>query len=295
MAMSMPDLRILRNDLFVDVQRATAFAWRAELVRLDVPVDRKRWTITPQKANAYNYAPFNEIVFTAALLQPPAFDPDQDLALTYGGIGAIIGHELAHGFDDVGRRYDASGRQRDLWTPKDAKSFQVKAHALVALYSACEAAPGLFGNGDLTLGENIADIGGLQLAYAAYHKALSGEPAPVIDGLSGDQRFFLGFAMLRRGHHRTDLFRSDMHNDPTSQMIAELALWRVMWTTGLTFFTKDRPKGNTRACSRYLSASTMRAKLRTPRNSTSSFSNREKILRNPFSLRKRRSISLRFL
>ncbi len=207
-------LRIFRDDLFGNVQRATAFAWHADLLRLDKPVERDRWTMTPQTVNAYNYAPFNEVVFTAALLEPPAFDPEQDIALTYGRIGAIIGHELTHSFDDVGREYDAAGRQRDWWTPQDAKTFQNKAHALVALYSACEAAPDLHVNGDLTLGENIADIGGLQIAYAAYHKALDHRPAPMIDGLSGDQRFFLGFAMLRRGHRRVNALRSDVQNDP---------------------------------------------------------------------------------
>jgi putative endopeptidase len=207
-------LTIRRDDLFGDVQRATELQWKSDLSRLEKPVDRSRWTITPQTVNAYNYAPFNEVVFTAALLQPPAFDPDQDSALTYGGIGAIIGHELSHGFDDVGRRYDASGRQRDWWRGNDAERFQSKADKLIELYSSCEAAPGLHVDGKLTLGENIADIGGLQLAFAAYHASLGKRAAPVIDGLTGDQRFFLGFALLRRGHRREDALRADVHNDP---------------------------------------------------------------------------------
>lgn len=207
-------LTIRRDDLFGNVQRATDLQWKGDLARLDRPVDRGRWAITPQTVNAYNYAPFNEVVFTAALLQPPAFDPDQDSALTYGGIGAIIGHELTHGFDDVGRRYDASGHQRDWWQANDAERFRSKADTLIGVFSRCEVAPGLNVDGKLTLGENIADIGGLQLAFAAYHASLAGKAAPVIDGLTGDQRFFLGFALLRRGHRRDNALRADVHGDP---------------------------------------------------------------------------------
>jgi len=170
--------------------------------------------MTPQTVNAYNYAPFSVVVFTAALLQPPAFEPTQDAALTYGGIGAIIGHELTHAFDDVGRKFDATGHVHNWWTTADDAHFAAKAAQLVTLYSACEAAPGLHVDGVLTLGENIADIGGLQLAYAAYHASLHGLQAPVIDGLTGDQRFFLGFAKLRRGQRRPQALRSDVGSDP---------------------------------------------------------------------------------
>lgn len=207
-------LVIRRDDLFGDVERATAYAWDQDLKRLHHLTDRRRWTMTPQTVNAYNYAPFSEVVFTAALLQPPAFDPTQDSAITYGGIGAIIGHELTHGFDDVGRRFDSRGRIRDWWTTSDDAHFAAKAEELVALFSSCEAAPGVHVDGRLTLGENIADIGGLQLAFAAYHISLHGHPARVINGLTGDQRFFLGFAKLRRGHRRPQALRNDVASDP---------------------------------------------------------------------------------
>jgi putative endopeptidase len=207
-------LVIRRDDLFGDAERATAYAWDQDLKRLHHSTDRARWAMTPQTVNAYNYAPFSEVVFTAALLQPPAFDPTQDSAVTYGGIGAIIGHELTHAFDDVGRRFDATGHIRDWWTTTDNARFASKAARLVAMFSRCEAAPGVHVNGLLTLGENIADIGGLQLAFAAYHASLQGHPAPVINGMTGDQRFFLGFAKLRRGHRRLQALRHDVVSDP---------------------------------------------------------------------------------
>lgn len=207
-------LVIRRDDLFGDVERATAHAWTQDLKRLNHPTDRARWTMTPQTVNAYNYAPFSEVVFTAALLQPPAFDPNQDSAVTYGGIGAIIGHELTHGFDDVGRKFDATGHVRDWWTPTDSARFAANADKLVALFSGCEVAPGVHVDGHLTLGENIADIGGLQLAFAAYHASLQDQPSPVINGLTGDQRLFLGFARLRRGHRRPQALRNDVATDP---------------------------------------------------------------------------------
>ena len=208
------DLRIRRDDLFGNVERATAYVWEQDVKRSGRPTDRARWTMTPQTVNAYNYAPFSELVFTAALLQPPAFDPNQDSAETYGGIGAIIGHELTHGFDDVGHRFDAGGHIRDWWTPADTARFSAKAEKLITLFSGCEVGPGVHVDGHLTLGENIADIGGLQLAIAAYHASLHGQPARVIDGLTGDQRFFLGFAKLRRGHRRPQALRNDVTSDP---------------------------------------------------------------------------------
>jgi putative endopeptidase len=207
------DLVIRRDDLFGDVERTKTYAWDQDLKRLHRSTDRARWTMTPQTVNAYNYAPFGEVVFTAALLQPPAFDPTEDSAVTFGGIGAIIGHELTHGFDDVGRRFDSTGHLRNWWTETDDDNFAAKAAQLVALFSGCEAAPGVHVDGRLTLGENIADIGGLQLAFAAYHASLHGRPAPVIDGLTGDQRFFLGFAELRRGHRRPQALRNDVTSD----------------------------------------------------------------------------------
>ena len=227
-----PGLRIRRDDLYGDASRIMALAWARELQRLDHPSDREGWTMTPHTVNAYNYAPFGQIVFTAAVLQPPAYDPEQDLALIYGGIGAIIGHELTHAFDDVGRKFDADGQLRDWWLPEDHAAFQSRADRLIALYAACEAAPGAHVDGRLTLGENLADLGGLELAWMAYHVALHGEAPPVIDGLTGDQRFFLGFARLRRGHRRPQALLSDLRTDPhtpdgcrVNQVIRNLDGW----------------------------------------------------------------------
>ncbi|WP_044561770.1 M13 family metallopeptidase [Azospirillum sp. B4] len=207
-------LVIRRDDLYGNVVRATAYAWARDLRRLDQPVDPQAWTITPQTVNAYNDGAAMTVVFTAALLQPPAFDTNADLAITYGGIGAIIGHELTHAFDDQGRLFDAAGHARDWWTKADTARFTTLADRLVALYGGCQVAPGLMVNGRLTLGENLADVGGLQLAYAAYHAALADGEAPVINGLTGDQRFFLGFAQLRRGKRRPEALRADVANDP---------------------------------------------------------------------------------
>ena len=206
---------VLRDDdLYGDVARVTAHDWAASRARLDEPVDHGRWEITPQTVNAYNEGALSLIVFTAALLQPPFFDPRADLATIYGSIGATIGHELTHGFDDQGRHFDASGRVRNWWTPEDDTRFAALSHSVVDRYSACEEAPGLRVNGRLTLGENIADIGGLQLALAAYHSALGGRPASVLEGLTGDQRFFLAFATARRDKRRLAAVRADILSDP---------------------------------------------------------------------------------
>ncbi len=206
---------VLRDDdLYGDVARVTAHDWAARRARLGEAVDRGRWAITPQTVNAYNEGDLSLIVFTAALLQPPFFDPRADLATIYGSIGATIGHELTHGFDDQGRHFDASGRLRNWWTPEDDARFARLSQRVVDRYSTCEEAPGLRVNGKLTLGENIADIGGLQLALAAYHDALNGRPAPIIDGLTGDQRFFLAFATARRDKRRLAAIRADIQSDP---------------------------------------------------------------------------------
>jgi putative endopeptidase len=207
-------LLIRRDDLFGDVARATAYDWARRRRRLGQPADRGAWDLTPQTVNAYNYAPFSVVVFTAALLQPPAFDPAEDAALAYGGIGAIIGHELTHAFDDVGRTYDHEGRHRDWWTPADQAAFAAMSDRLVREFDSCEALPGVPVDGRLTLGENIADIGGLQLALEAYHRSLEGRPAPVVEGLTGDQRVFLGFALLRRDKRRPEAIRNDVRTDP---------------------------------------------------------------------------------
>jgi putative endopeptidase len=158
----------------------------------------------------------NKIVFPAGILQPPFFDLSADDAVNYGAIGAIIGHEIMHGFDDQGRKIDATGAVRDWWTPADAKRFTALTAALGKQYSSYEAAPGVFINGDLTMGENIGDMSGLEVAYEAYKMALGGKPAPVVDGLTGDQRFFLSFAQAWRGAQREDAIKTQVASDPHS-------------------------------------------------------------------------------
>jgi putative endopeptidase len=208
-------LEIRADDLVGDVRRAGAWDWRFYISRLNGPVDRADWSMTPQTNDAYNGA-LRDIVFPAGILQPPIFDPAADPAVNYGAIGAVIGHELTHGFDDEGRKLDASGTLRDWWTPADAAAFKARAQKLSAQYSAYEPVPGAHINGDLTLGENIADLGGLNVALEAYHRSLGGNPAPVIDGLTGDQRVFLGWAQAWRGKTRDDYVRKQLVSDPHS-------------------------------------------------------------------------------
>ena len=173
---------IRADDLIGDVRRAGAWDWRFYTARLNGPVDRADWSMTPQTNDAYNGS-LRDIVFPAGILQPPMFDPAADPAVNYGAIGGVIGHELTHGFDDEGRKLDASGELRDWWTPADAAAFQARAKRLADQYSTYEPVPGAHINGELTLGENIADLGGVNVALEAYHRSLSGRPAPVIDGL----------------------------------------------------------------------------------------------------------------
>ncbi|MGA7928373.1 MAG: M13 family metallopeptidase [Candidatus Sulfotelmatobacter sp.] len=209
-------LVIQQDDVAGDIERASAFNWQFRVNRLHAAVDRREWEMEPQTVNAYNDGALRQIVFSAALLQPPVFDPQADPAVNYGGIGAIIGHELTHGFDDQGRRFDSDGRMRDWWAADDAKKFLAKAADLGAQFDACEPLPGLHVNGKLTMGENIADLGGLVLALDAYHTSLKGKSAPVIDGLTGDQRFFLSFAQVRRGKETEQVLRQQILTDPHS-------------------------------------------------------------------------------
>jgi putative endopeptidase len=167
----------------------------------------------PHIVNAYSQAVSRQIVLSAALLQPSVFDPKADPALNYGGIGAIIGHELTHGFDDQGRRFDSEGRMRNWWGEEDTNNFAAKAASLGAQFDAFEPIPGVHVNGGLTMGENIADLGGLVLALDAYHASLNGKPAPLIDGLSGDQRFFLSFAQVRRSKQTEQALRAQILTD----------------------------------------------------------------------------------
>jgi putative endopeptidase len=209
-------LTITPDDLYGNVQRSGAFEYQYQLADLGKPVDRKKWGMTPQTVNAYNGGLENKIVFPAGILQPPYFDPKADAAVNYGAIGAVIGHEISHGFDDQGRKIDASGALKDWWTAADAERFEAQAKGFGEQYAKYEAAPGAFINGKLTMGENIADLAGLQVAYDAYHRSLGGWQAPAIDGLTGDQRFFLAFAQSWRAKQREDAIKSQVASDPHS-------------------------------------------------------------------------------
>jgi putative endopeptidase len=211
------------DDLYGNVKRSSAFEWDYQLSDLGKPVDRKKWAMSPATVNAYNGGLENKIVFPAGILQPPLFDPQADAAVNYGAIGAVIGHEIMHGFDDQGRKIDETGAVRDWWTPGDATRFKKLTDALGAQYSSYEAAPGVFINGSLTMGENIGDMSGLEVAYEAYKISLGGKPAPVIDGLTGDQRFFLAFerfflafAQAWRGEQRPEAIKTQVASDPHS-------------------------------------------------------------------------------
>ncbi len=209
-------LKIDAGDLYGNVQRATAFEFAYQLGKIGKPVDHEEWGMTPQTVDAYNGGLENKIVFPAGILQAPFFNPDADPAVNYGAIGAIIGHEITHGFDDQGRKIDANGALRDWWTAEDAKRFVAEADKLSSQYDSYEGVPGMHINGKLTLGENIADLGGLLVAIDAYHTSLGGKPAPVIDGLSGDQRLLLAYAQAWRGKSRDDSMRAQLASDPHS-------------------------------------------------------------------------------
>jgi putative endopeptidase len=209
-------LKIDASDLYGNVRRSAAFEWAYVLRDLGKPVDHGKWGMTPQTVNAYNGGLENKIVFPAGILQAPFFDPAADPAVNYGAIGAVIGHEISHGFDDQGRKIDDTGKLRDWWTAEDAKRFEAQASVLGAQYDSYEAVPGMHINGQLTMGENIADLAGLQVAYDAYHAALKGKPAPVIDGMTGDQRFFLAFAQAWQDKSRDDSLKQQMASDPHS-------------------------------------------------------------------------------
>ncbi|MFN7030470.1 MAG: M13 family metallopeptidase [Sphingopyxis sp.] len=216
-------LKIDPADLYGNVKRSAAFEYSYQLADLDKPVDRKKWSMNPQEVNAYNGGLENKIVFPAGILQAPYFSETVDDAVNYGAIGAVIGHEITHGFDDQGRKIDASGAVRDWWTNEDAARFDAQAKGFGAQYATYEAAPGAFINPDLTMGENLADLAGLEVAYDAYHRSLNGKEAPVIDGLTGDQRFFLAFAQAWRDKSREDATKQQVASDPHSP-----ARWRII-------------------------------------------------------------------
>ncbi|MCE5268821.1 MAG: hypothetical protein LLG00_13150 [Planctomycetaceae bacterium] len=209
-------LEIRRDDLVGNVQRATAFEWNRMISKLSKPVDRDEWHMTPQTVNAYYNRHQNEIVFPAAILQPPFFNLAADDAANYGGIGAVIGHEIGHGFDDQGSKWDGAGNLVDWWTPEDRAEFDRRGAVLVSQYERFEPFPGFHVNGKFTLGENIGDLCGLTIAYAAYQASLNGKEAPTLDGLTGNQRFFMGFAQVWRCKYRDDDLKNRVATDPHS-------------------------------------------------------------------------------
>lgn len=215
-------LVVKEDDLYGNVVRAGAFEWKRDVDRLDQPVDRKEWGMPPQKVNAYYSPTMNEIVFPAAILQPPFFDPKADPAVNYGGIGGVIGHEISHGFDDQGRKSNGDGVLKDWWTPADSQQFDARAERLGKQYESLEVLPDQHINGKLTMGENIGDMGGLNLALDAYAASLHGKPAPIIDGTTGVQRVFYGWAQIWQQKIRDEALIKQVHTDPHSPASARV-------------------------------------------------------------------------
>lgn len=215
-------LKISRVDYVGNLMRSSEFEFRRNLNKLGKPIDRTEWGMTPPTINAYYNPTMNEIVFPAGILQPPFFDPNADDAVNYGGIGAVIGHELTHGFDDEGRKYDYEGNLKDWWTEEDARKFEARTQLVVEQFNDYIAVDTTRVNGKLTLGENIADLGGLKIAYEAYKMSLKNKKAPVIDGFTGDQRFFIGWAQVWRVKMRNEALLQQVMTDPHSP-----AMWRI--------------------------------------------------------------------
>ena len=215
-------LQVSSTDLYGDVVRSRKFEWDRDVARYRKPVDRTEWGMTPQTVNAYYNPTMNEIVFPAAILQPPFFDPKADPAVNYGGIGGVIGHEISHGFDDQGRKSDGTGKLTDWWTAEDASKFKERTDRLGKQYDADFPIPGEHIQGQLTMGENIGDMGGINLGLDAYHASLHGKPAPVIDGFTGDQRVFLGWAQVWKQKIRNDALIQQLHTDPHSPATARV-------------------------------------------------------------------------
>jgi putative endopeptidase len=209
-------LKILPDDLLGNVRRAQEFERNRKLTQLGGPVDRAEWNMTAPTVNAYYNPSVNEIVFPAGILQPPAFDPAADDAFNYGSAGATIGHEISHGFDDQGSQYDSDGNLRDWWTSEDHAKFKAKTELLIKEYDAFEPVPGFHVNGALTLGENIADIAGIEIAYKAYLASLNGRTPPIIDGMTAEQRFYIGFAQSWMGKRRDESTIAQVKSDPHS-------------------------------------------------------------------------------
>jgi putative endopeptidase len=211
-------LTITGDDLFGNIGRITKFSRDIELAKIGKPVDKSEWLMTPQTVNAYYHPIQNEIVFPAAILQPPFFNLESDIAANYGGIGAVIGHEIGHGFDDQGSKFDGDGNMIDWWTAADRVEFDKRANELIKQFDALypQETPDIHVNGALTVGENIGDLGGLAIGFKAYKLALKGQPAPVLGGLTGEQRFFLSWAQAWRGKVRAEELRRRIATDPHS-------------------------------------------------------------------------------
>jgi predicted metalloendopeptidase len=220
-------LHIQADDLVGNVRRSARFEYARMIAKLGHPVDRSEWGMTPPTINAYYNPTLNEIVFPAGILQPPFFNAAADDAVNYGGIGSVIGHEISHGFDDEGSQFDADGNLMNWWTAADRAAFNNKAQALVAEYGAFEPVKGFHINGALTLGENIGDNSGVAIAYKAYVHSLHGQAAPVLDGFTGEQRFYLGFAQVWRDKSRDEmtieLIKSDPHSMAQFRVLAGVA------------------------------------------------------------------------
>ncbi len=207
-------VEIRADDLFGNIERATIAEYERQLARQGGPVDRDEWAMTPQTVNAYYMPPLNEIVFPAAILQPPFFNMEADDAVNYGAIGAVIGHEIGHGFDDKGSTFDGDGVMRNWWTEADRTEFEARTAKLVDQYNEFAPFEDLNVNGEFTLGENIGDLGGISIGLLAYKMSLDGEEPPVIDGFTGIQRVFLGYGQVWRNKYRDEALRQQIMTDP---------------------------------------------------------------------------------
>ena len=244
-------MEVVPDSYIKNVRSANVFEFNRELAKIGKPVDKSEWGMTPQTVNAYYNPTNNEIVFPAGILQPPFFNKDADDAVNYGAIGVVIGHEMTHGFDDQGRKYNKEGNMQDWWTEEDAERFEAKTKVLNAQYDNYAMLDTLHVDGALTTGENIADLGGLNISYDAYQMSLHGEPAPIIDGFTGDQRFFLGYAQVWRNNIRDkELMRrlkEDVHspgearvNVPLFNLDVFVNAFDISPEDALAIETKDR-------------------------------------------------------